>query len=123
VTVRASDRAVRQPAVYDRLRDELTANLEAWMRDGGAIPEDAKLALELHQPEWIQNVNGRVKVTPKTEIRKAIGRSPDRYDAVALSAWEPLSLKEGAPPPPATDVHGAPPSSSMDPYAGSDAWR
>lgn len=123
VTVRASDRAMRQPMVYDRMRDELTANLEAWMRDGGAIPEDAKLALELHQFEWKMHVNGRLKITPKDLIRKAIGRSPDRYDAVALSVWEPLSLKDGAPPAPPTDVQQTPPSSVMDPYAGSDAWR
>lgn len=97
VGVRASDRAVRQPQVYDRVRDELCANLESWMRDGGAILEDAKLAKELHALEWEQAVNGRLKLTGKKDLRKELGRSPDRYDALALACWEPLSLKEDLP--------------------------
>src|SRR6185295_13195738 len=78
---------------YDRVRDELTANLEKWLRDGGSLPEDVKLAGELHEPEWEIAINGRNKVTRKTELKKALGRSPDRYDAVALSAWEPASVR------------------------------
>lgn len=125
VGVRASDRAVRKPQIYDRMRDELAANLEAWFRDGGAIVEDAKLSKELHELEWKQALNGRLKLTPKDELRKRLRRSPDRYDALALSTWEPLSLREGAeelPPAAAAAVNDDPRSAGMDPYAGSDAW-
>lgn len=116
VPVRASDKAHRQPQIYDRMRDELTANLESWFRDGGAIPEDVKLSAELHEPEWKQHVNGRLKVTPKDIVRKAIGRSPDRYDALALSCWEPLALQEDVTPEIASRASdgGAP---MLDPYA------
>ena len=124
VALRASDGAVRQPLVYDRVRDELAANLEAWFRDGGAIVEDVKLAAELHILEYKQNQRGKLKVTPKDDIRKALGRSPDRYDALALSVWEPLSLRDeggGAPPPPAReDEYYA--GAGLDPYAGSGHW-
>jgi hypothetical protein len=129
VGVRASDRAVRRPQVYDRMRDELAANLEQWFRDGGAIMEDAKLAAELHVFEWKQSVNGRFKLTPKDAVRKLINRSPDRYDALALSAWEPLSLREL---PPGLDsrvsaanarAEAASQRPVLDPYAGSDAWK
>jgi hypothetical protein len=124
VGVRASDRAIRQPFLYDRLRDELAANLEQWFRDGGAIVEDSKLERELHALEWQQAVNGRLKVTPKKEIRKAIGRSPDRYDALALCAWEPLSLREAATERDETrDAYESPPANTMDPYAGIEVWR
>lgn len=124
VGVRASDRAIRQPFLYDRLRDELAANLEQWFRDGGAILEDSKLERELHALEWQQAVNGRLKVTSKKDIRKAIGRSPDRYDALALCTWEPLSLREEATEKePERDSYENPPSNSMDPYAGLEAWR
>jgi len=126
VSVRASDRAVRQPVVYDRMRDELAANLEAWFRDGGAIPEDTRLEGELHELEWEPQANGRVKITRKTQLRKALGRSPDRYDAVALCAWEPLSLSDespvddaGAPQrrgPRADDGGGGGGGSEIDPY-------
>lgn len=94
VGVRSSDKARRLPMIYDRVRDELAANLERWMRDGGAIPEDTKLEKELHQLEWEHTTRGLLKVTPKKLIRKALGRSPDRYDALALSVWEPLSLQD-----------------------------
>jgi phage terminase large subunit len=95
VGVRASDAAARQPAVYDRMRDELAANLEGWLRDGGAILEDVKLTKELHALRWQQRArDGKLKVTPKDQIKKELGRSPDRYDALALAAWEPLSLRD-----------------------------
>lgn len=124
VGIRASDRALRQPDIYDRQRDALTANLEAWVRDGGGIPEDTKLAAELHVMEWKIGANGRLKVTPKDEIKKKLGRSPDRYDALALSCWEPLSLRTeaaGTPTPAAVpqDYHSRP---TLDPYAGAGAW-
>lgn len=130
VAVRSSDRAVRNAVVYDRMRDGLAANLEQWFRDGGSIPEDVKLSAELHTLEWKQAVNGRLKLTPKDVIRKALGRSPDRYDALSLSCWEPLSLVDDLPAAaraasetPRRDIddgdEGAP---SLDPYAGSSTW-
>jgi phage terminase large subunit len=125
VAVRASDRAFRQAHIYDRVRDELTANLEGWIRDGGAILEDVKLSAEMHQMEWKPDHRGRLKVTPKVDIRKTLGRSPDRYDALALSVWEPLSMREGVPASVAQqaadmDAQQIP---TLDPYAGADAWR
>lgn len=95
VAVRASDGAVRQPQIYDRMRDELAANLEGWLRDGGAIVSDIKLEKELHALQWQQRArDGKLKVTAKDVIRKLLGRSPDRYDALALSCWEPLALRD-----------------------------
>ena len=79
--------------------------------------------------EWTQVASGRMKVTPKDEIRKILGRSPDRYDAVALSCWEPLSLREEELPPAVRssgerrerdDDDDMP---SLDPYAGRSTWR
>lgn len=127
VAVRASDRAVRRAQIYDRMRDELAANLEQWFRDGGAILEDAKLEAELHTFEWKQAVNGRFKLTPKDQVRKLLGRSPDRYDALALSCWEPLSLRDQIPAGPqqlvAARDAGAPTPTGLDPYSGADAWQ
>lgn len=127
VTVRASDRAVRQPHIYDRIRDELAANLDAWLRDGGAIVEDIKLEKELHPHEWKQAINGRLKLMPpKDQLRKILGRSPDRFDALCLSTWEPLSLRAGddlptgAPTPHPRDASAYAPA--LDPYAGANTW-
>lgn len=125
--VRASDRAQRRPDIYDRMRDELWASLQLWLRDG-AIPEDAKLAKELHCPDWIQIVNGKLKVTGKDEMKKVLKRSPDRADAVALATWEPLALQREVQPEKPADtrrrrVRPDPIEHEvkMDPYAA-DAW-
>lgn len=125
VGIVASDGAVRMPQIYDRMRDELAANLELWFRDGGAIIEDAKLAAELHILEWKEAVNGKLKLTPKDVIKKLLGRSPDRYDALALSCWEPLSLREL--PPSAAGADDEPDiydtEHVMDPYTAEDTWK
>jgi phage terminase large subunit len=121
VRVRSSDRAQRAPRSYDRMRDELWANLAAWVGEGGAIPEDDKLSQELHAPEWIGQLTGRLKVTSKQDIRKALGRSPDRADAVALACWEPMTEAPDAEP--AGPTHEPEPQETaidrvFDPYAG-----
>lgn len=85
--VRGGERAVREPLIYDRTRDEVFANLEKWFREGGAIPTDTKLSAELAEFQWVTNVQGRTKITPKDEIKKVLQRSPDRADAVSLAAW------------------------------------
>lgn len=87
VGVRSSERAQRRPELYDRIRDELYAALAVWFNEGGAIPADSKLDQELNAPSWEQNVIGRLKATPKDELRKLLGRSPDRADSLALSVW------------------------------------
>lgn len=113
--VRASDRAVRRPDLYPRVRDELWANLEHWIRSGGAIPDDAKLAKELHAPEWIPNIAGQMKVTPKSELRKQLDRSPDRADAIALAVWDIAQRPHGdGTPRPAADVYR--PGTEIDAY-------
>lgn len=98
IVVRSSQRAQRQPLVFDRIADELWGNLAAWIREGGALPSDAKLERELHAQEWHSQVTGRIKITSKDEIRKQLGRSPDRADAIALAVWEPIDYeaREGA---------------------------
>jgi len=92
--VRASDRAIREPQTFDRVRDELAQNLWKWMKDGGSILEDERLEAELHALEWEKGTSGRMRLTPKKELRKTLGRSPDSYDALALSVWPVLGDEE-----------------------------
>jgi len=135
VAVRAADKAHRQPHIYDRMRDELAANLEAWFRDGGAILEDTRLERDLHVLQWKYAANGKLKLIAKDLIRKMLGRSPDRYDALALAAWEPLSLRDddaaaalgaaAAQMAMLAESAGHPPDAArvFDPYAARDVWR
>jgi phage terminase large subunit len=122
--------AMRQPQVYGTVRDELWANLAAWLRAGGAIPGDAKLSKELHAPSWHplthygpkSNIS---KATDKRELRKLLDRSPDRADSLCLAAWEPSSTARRAPDElqasrPALDPYDrdvdAQPSGGLSPY-------
>jgi len=116
--VRSSDKAIRQPQIYGTVRDELHANAAEWLRDGGAILEDVKLTRELHAPSWVAvaayGVNAsRLKATDKKQLRKELGRSPDRADALLLSVWEPLALT-------VQTEDGAQPKAAADPYEDSD---
>jgi phage terminase large subunit len=125
VEVKASNKAQRQPFLFDRTRDELHRNFEQFVKDGGAIPTDAKLAKELHAASWEGLATGKLKATSKDEIRKAIGRSPDRGDAVMLSTWEPsvLDSVDDIEKRRAMQVHSGP-QAPMDPYRrGMDPYR
>jgi hypothetical protein len=132
VAVRASDRAVRQPQLLHLVRDELVENLRQWFRDGGAILEDVKLEKELHAFELKNDLKGRQKATPKDVLRKLLGRSPDRFDALALSVWERASMIDAsdaereAEARRTTALSGAPyrvAEQTFDPYSAEDAWK
>lgn len=128
---RASDKAFRRPDLYDNHRDELWGALEAWLRDSGAILTDPKLEKELGEIEWTSNVRNRLKATPKDDIRRALGRSPDRGDALCLAVWEPTGYRTVATDPdreqpaqhavapridPYSTIHTG--GAAFDPYAG-----
>lgn len=119
VGVRASERAQRQPQTYDRVRDELAGNLADWLREGGAIPQDEKLAGELACFRWVDSLNGRAKLLPKREMRVELGRSPDRADAVQLVCWEPRYVVGAtAESEMRAEVEGNEPEGRLDPYEG-----
>jgi hypothetical protein len=91
--VKASAAARRQPLIYDRIREELFANLQNWLRTGG-ITKDVRLEVELHTPTWETLTKGTLKLMSKDDIRAKIGRSPDRADALALAVWSPAPWLE-----------------------------
>lgn len=106
IGIRSSDKARREAQTYDRVRDELWASGAQWIRNGGCIPSDVKLAAELHLPSWESKIDGRLKATSKEEIRKNLGRSPDRADAFNLAVFmredtleDPRALPERVAPP------------------------
>jgi phage terminase large subunit len=93
--VKASAPAKREPRIYDRVREELAANLQKWLKTG-AITKDTRLEVELHTPTWETLTSGKLKLMSKDDIRSKIGRSPDRADALALAVWNPAPWLEFA---------------------------
>lgn len=138
VVVRASERS-RANKSFQKLRDRLCGELADWFRLGGAIPEDAKLSAELHVWRWAKVDDGALRLIEKDEVRKIIGRSPDRYDALALAVWEPMWVRDeeaaadepaaAAAPPTAKrsvfeeDLSDTGARGQIDPYSGGiDPW-
>lgn len=74
---------------YHQLRDQLWGALRDFLRGDGAIPDDARLQAEILAPEYGFDAQGRMKVESKEAMKKRLGRSPDRADAVALSIYQP----------------------------------
>jgi phage terminase large subunit len=112
--------------LFDTVRDELWGNLRDWLKADGAIPDDAKLAKELHAPDGSADAENKTKVTPKPKLREKLGRSPDRADAACLAVWEkglsisgPAEIAQVEPMPEPDEAR----TIGLDPYAGVDGWR
>jgi phage terminase large subunit len=76
---------------YHTKRDGLWGECSEWIKAGGALPENAKLEQELNAPRFTmvpgKDKNERYAATSKEVLRKELGRSPDRADAVCLACW------------------------------------
>lgn len=90
VQVRA-EKIVWGSADYHTNRDKQWGECGEWLKAGGAIIEDTKLEEELNAPSFSlvkgKDSKERYAVTPKLELRKILGRSPDRGDATCLAVW------------------------------------
>ena len=83
VEVNVAERATAEG--YAKLRDQVWFALRDWLKDGGALPPVPELEAELVAPTYAFDTRGRYKVMSKDEIKKALGRSPDLADALALA--------------------------------------
>jgi phage terminase large subunit len=76
---------------YSKLRDQLWFALRDWFKEGGQLHPDSHLEGELVAPLYTFDTQGRAKVESKDDMKKRLGRSPDRADALALAVYEPPS--------------------------------
>lgn len=71
---------------YVNMRAQLWFDLGMWLAEGGSLPPgDGELTRELLAPSYSLAKDGRIQVESKDDIKKKIGRSPDRADAVCLA--------------------------------------
>jgi len=84
----ASERAV--DSRYLNKRAESYWNLRDRLQEGTlTLPDDPMLREELLSIQWELNSAGKIKIVAKDKIKKTLGRSPDRADAVAMAVYEP----------------------------------
>ena len=74
-------------------RSEMYCNLRDWLREGGAIPDHARLKQDLATPRyWFDKFN-RIILEPKDDIKKRGLPSSDYSDGLALTFAHPVSIK------------------------------
>ena len=80
---------------FKNKRAELYWNTRNRLRDGRMAldPNDGALAQELAVTQHKIDSAGRIQILPKEELKKMLGRSPDRADALVLAAWERVHLE------------------------------
>ena len=93
---------------YDK-RSEMLFEACEWIKKGGALPNDRELKEELCALKYVFQGNA-FRVIPKEIIKKEIGRSPDKADALGLTFAHPVAKRR---PPMAQDQ----PRREHDPYA------
>lgn len=118
---------------FDTIRDGLWGQAQKYLLAGGALPEDVKLAQELNAPVFTADKNQRYVATPKKSLKRELGRSPDRGDAVCLAIWGFASIHtaidvtethrvkdddHGLAIDPYDDVQDRNPDRVFDPYGG-----
>lgn len=115
---RGSERASRRPNDVHRRRDEMWFGLVEWLKAGGAIPTDGKVEGELAEIATDQTFRGLAKIIEKDLIRAALGRSPDRADALALSTYVPTMYERDDDTKKRDEDDDDPPVRPMDPWSG-----
>lgn len=74
---------------FFNLRAELWWTIREWLEAGGAMPPEPDLEAELRAPVYDFTAKMSKRVESKDDIKKRLGRSPDRADALALAVYTP----------------------------------
>ncbi len=79
-----------RPSQYANKRAEMWAEMAAWIKEGGALPDSAELKADLCQVCYDFDIAGRMRLEPKEKIKERCGKSPDTADALALTFASPV---------------------------------
>lgn len=79
-------------ARYANKRAEMWSVMRKWLKDVGEIPNDDELALDLQAPEYKYDVQNRILLEKKEDMKKRGALSPDLADALALTFAEPVNI-------------------------------
>lgn len=95
IATNVSETATSEPYCY-RERDAVYKRFRNWLETGRCrIPDDDQLQLELTAPHYDYDSNGVLKIESKKDLKKRIGRSPDKADSAMLTLMCPPELITG----------------------------
>lgn len=72
------------------LRDWLNPKNET----GAMLPPDAQFDEEATEIRWSFRSDGKIIIEPKEDIKKRLGRSPDKFDALANTFYPPIKNRK-----------------------------
>lgn len=61
---------------------------------GAMLPPDSQLAEEATEIRWSFRSDGKIIIEPKEDIKKRLGRSPDKFDALANTFYPVCSARQ-----------------------------
>lgn len=76
--------------LYKSRTAEMGARCKQWLMDGGSIPDDNQLELELTSRDFGHNDKDQLLLEKKKEMKKRLGVSPDWADALYLTFAFPV---------------------------------
>lgn len=100
----------KKPYVDEKSGDQEMLNARAYMhwelrdwlnprnKTGAALPPDDELKEELTSIRWSLRSNGKLQIEEKGEIKKRIGRSPDKADAILLTFFKNRPVRQPVDP-------------------------
>ncbi len=80
---------------YFNKRSEMYFELAKWVKAGGSLPDDRELKEELCATTFVYQ-GDKFRIVDKELIKDAIGRSPDKADALALTFAYPVVKRHDA---------------------------
>lgn len=99
---------------YFNKRTEMAFDLVEWIKNGGALPDDAALLPQLTQTTYTFK-GDKLILEPKDQVKKKLnGKSPDEMDGCMLTFAEPVSRK------PATNRMARSPQEPYEPFSEID---
>jgi len=69
---------------YFNIRAEMWFEMAQWVKKGGALPQCNQLKKELTEVQYFLH-KGKLKIEDKDQVKKRLGFSPDRADALGLT--------------------------------------
>lgn len=86
---------------FHNLRAQMYWNLRIWFKPDEksghsdiCIPNDPELIKQLEEVRYKYSSERKIKIEPKDEMKKRLGNSPDKADAVALAFWNDMQEEE-----------------------------
>lgn len=97
VDIKSSEKAIEDDKFYNK-RAEMQWNIRDLLKDENIILgfDDEQLENQMTATKYdINNRSGLIKAEPKKDVKKRLGESPDKADAVCMTFYKPKPKKKG----------------------------